>query len=407
MKAANSYLVGLAAACLMICWAIDLFYFPGTTVFPDEDRILASAVRLAHTGEFWVGDSRAWEMPGAAIFFAGPASIFRTTTAIVAARILQSFLLVLQVLLIAFIARRIFRDTFTSLIAATVAAFYPFFLYYQGLLLTETLFNTFVVAGFAALYEWRERGAKIDRLLVLACACFAAATWTKATLTFLPPVLLAAAALVGPDKIRRAAITFVVSALLYAGFLSPWWIRNYNLLGAFVPFTTTAGQNLYLGNNPANTTGGIDWNTDVQPEVVARIQAIPNEIERQRAYGDAAKAYIQSEPATFLRNAAKKFARFWNIAPNAEGFSQGAYRTISVLSFGPVLVLAIVAAFMLRGMFMALLPIYLMVGYFTFVHMITIASLRYRLPLEPFLILLAAWPLSRMLSKIAGRPENG
>lgn len=407
MKAANSYLVGLAAACLAVCWAIDILYFPAATTFPDEHRILSSAVELAHSGVFRVGDSRAWEMPGTALFFAGPASIFGTSHAIIAARILQSFLLVAQVLLIAFIARRIFRDQLTGLIAATITAFYPFFLYYQGLLLSETLFNTFVVAGFAALYWWREGGAKIDVRLVIACACFAAATWTKATLTFLPPLLLAAAALAGPNKVQRAAITFVVSALIYSAFLSPWWVRNHNLFGTLVPFTTTAGHNLYLGNNPANTTGGIDWNKDAQRDVVERIQALPNEIERQRAYSDAAKAYITSEPATFLQNAMKKFVRFWNIAPNAEGFSQGAYRTIAILSFGPVLVLAIIAAFMLRGMFATLLPIYLLIGYFTVVHMITIASLRYRLPLEPFLILLAAAPLSRMASRFMGQPKNG
>jgi hypothetical protein len=42
-----------------------------------------------------------------------------------------------------------------------------------------------------------------------------------------------------------------------------------------------------------------------------------------------------------------------------------------------------------------LLPIGLLMAYFTFVHAVTIASLRYRLPLEPFLIVLAAEPLAR------------
>jgi hypothetical protein len=33
-------------------------------------------------------------------------------------------------------------------------------------------------------------------------------------------------------------------------------------------------------------------------------------------------------------------------------------------------------------------------AYFTFVHMVTISSLRYRLPLEPFLVIFAAGALA-------------
>jgi hypothetical protein len=43
-----------------------------------------------------------------------------------------------------------------------------------------------------------------------------------------------------------------------------------------------------------------------------------------------------------------------------------------------------------------LAPIYLMIGYFTFVHVITIASVRYRLPIEPLLIILAAAALGAL-----------
>jgi hypothetical protein len=37
-----------------------------------------------------------------------------------------------------------------------------------------------------------------------------------------------------------------------------------------------------------------------------------------------------------------------------------------------------------------LLPVYLLIAYFTLVHAAAIASLRYRLPIEPFFIVMAA-----------------
>jgi hypothetical protein len=87
------------------------------------------------------------------------------------------------------------------------------------------------------------------------------------------------------------------------------------------------------------------------------------------------------------------------VVPNAEAYSGNVYRIISALSFGPVLLLAAFCALLWRRTARALLPIYLLIGYFTLVHMVTIASLRYRLPIEPFLIVMAASTLGRLMTR--------
>ena len=124
--------------------------------------------------------------------------------------------------------------------------------------------------------------------------------------------------------------------------------------------------------------------------MVARIAALPDEVERQRAYSKIAVAYITEDPGAFMRAAAKKFVRFWNVIPNAAEFKTGAYAFISAASFGPVLILALLCVMRRWRDWRVLAPIFLIVGYFTAVHVITIASLRYRLPIEPLLIILAA-----------------
>jgi len=398
-----SYRVLPYIACLLACVLIDLFYFPRATVFPDEQRFLASAVRLAASGEFWVGSDRAWEMPGTALFFAPAVRLFGPQGAIVPIRFAQAILVVLHCALIAFIARRLFADRLAGFIAACIAALYPFFLFYQGLLLSETLFNTLLIAGVAALIWWRDRGFRIDGALVIASLCFAAATMTKATLTILPPLLLAATAWIAGIGWRRSLAMLVAASSLYAALMSPWWIRNAVLLGTFVPFTTSSASNLYLGNNPHNRDAGIDWSSDVDPAVVAKIDALPDELARQHAYSQAALDYIRQNPAAFLRAAAKKFVRLWNIVPNAAEFRSGLYSLVSALSFGPVLVLALICAFRRRREWRLLAPLYLIIGYFTFVHVVTIASLRYRLPLEPLLIVLAAEPLAALIESLRAK----
>ncbi len=100
---------------------------------------------------------------------------------------IQSILLIAQTAPAASIARRLFGSGVVEFIAAIIVALYPFFLFYQALLLSETLFNTLLIAAIAALYWWRDRGMRIDVALVVTCLCFVAATYTKASLTILPP----------------------------------------------------------------------------------------------------------------------------------------------------------------------------------------------------------------------------
>lgn len=169
-----------------------------------------------------------------------------------------------------------------------------------------------------------------------------------------------------------------------------------------MPFSTSAASNLYLGNNPNNPDAGVDWRTDVEPDVYAWISPMPDERARQSAYSKAATDYIAAAPTAFVERALRKFVRFWNVVPNAEAYSGNSYRIITALSFGPVLLLAVLAALMWRRTARPLLPIYLLIDYFTLVHVVTIASLRYRLPIEPFLIVMAAYPLGRMVDRASG-----
>lgn len=378
----------VAALGLTVCLALDLWLFPAGTMLPDEERFLESAATLAASGEFWAGKARAFEMPGATVFFAPFIKFFPTTAdALLAIRFVQAVLVALQSLLIGSLAKRLFRDGTASFIATLIAAFYPFYLFYQGMALSETLFNFLLVAGIALLYRWRDLGGRIDAGLLTAVACLVAATMVKGSLTVLAPVLVGTAILGRrplPDTIKTAG----AAAAIFCVLMSPWWIRNYAVLDAFIPFATGATENFYLGNTPGNPTGDPDWG----PLRGQPILNTPGELARSKVFAEAAADYIRSEPAAFLSRGLRKFVRFWNVVPNVEAYSSPFYRIVSAASFGPVLVLAIAGGLTLWRRWRDFLPLYLLFGYFTAIHVITISSLRYRLPLEAFLIVLAAWP---------------
>jgi len=380
---------------------LDLRVFPLSTRFPDEQRFIDEALGFARTGQFWVWDDRAFEMPLIGLIYGFIYRIAGSEAGLIAgARVLQAVLLVIQAWLCADLARRLFsRDIAASLAFFAVLA-YPMFVAFQALLLSEAVFIFLLVLAMWWLYRWAD--TPTTGWLVAYAASMAAATYAKASLTWLPlllPVLLLPPPLAWRPGLRVAAVT----ALVYCICLSPWWVRNAKLFGHPILFTTSASSNLYLGNNPANLTAGNDWERDAEQPFVSANGRLP-EVERDRHYRERALAYIHAEPAQFVRNAGRKFVRFWNIFPNHESF-QGAYRWIVALSYGPALALALLAAWLYRERWRRFMPMYALFAYFTLVHSITIASLRYRLPLEPFLVVFAAgaaaWLWSRERDKTA------
>ena len=153
--------------------------------------------------------------------------------------------------------------------------------------------------------------------------------------------------------------------------MSPWWIRNAIVLGAFVPFTTNRRENLYLGNNPHNLDGGVDWTDDADPQPSqTQLSRIPDELAsgsaRSTSIGD--RLYQRKSERIPPPVAAKKFVRFWNVVPNAAEITKRRFMSIvSAASFGPILLLALACALRWWRRWRLFAPIYLMIGYFTLV----------------------------------------
>jgi hypothetical protein len=84
---------------------------------------------------------------------------------------------------------------------------------------------------------------------------------------------------------------------------------------------------------------GAEWTVEVN------LRQEGGEVERSRAFSKRAIEYIFADPTDFIRRAAIKFIRYWNIIPNTEQYRSPVYRWISLASFGPVLFFALICAF--------------------------------------------------------------
>lgn len=394
----KKYFIYISLIAFIFYCAVNFIYFPLNTIFSDEIRFIAEAVKLVETGEFWTGNSRSWEMPFTAMTYSIFYFIFQSEDLlIISVRVFQSLLLIFQALLLYKISVKIFNDVLAAFLTFIVILFYPFFVYYQALLLSETLFNTSIIITFYFIYCWYESDFKINKYFILSNLFLVVSIYIKATLSLLAPLLLASFYFFNKYKYKNTLKILLYSILLYCIFLSPWWIRNFNIFNTFVPFTTTSALNLYLGNNPNNLGGGNDWSKDVDESVVQRISKIGNEVKVNQAYKEEAIKFIKENPEQFIKLAIMKLRRFYNIVPNAEGFNQGYYKWISIFSYGIIFILFLISIISNIKNSKKLSSIYILFIYYTLIHIVVIASLRYRLPLESFMILLSMPLVSKIV----------
>jgi hypothetical protein len=181
--------------------------------------------------------------------------------------------------------------------------------------------------------------------------------------------------------------------------MTPWWAHNYARYGQFVRLNLAGGIVLYTGNNPLNVSGGgVGGGQDVD---LGTYGGIADPVQRDAAFRNAAINYIKSDPWHFIAMMPVKFARLWRPWPYAEEFKNPLIVLVSVISAIPAIILALIGlAFTLRSHFLRLLPCLAYLGYLTLVHVITFGSVRYRVPLEPFVLILAAAGLIELLRRI-------
>lgn len=297
---------------------------------------------------------------------------------------------VLSVWLVYAIAMKIYRDEAVAAAAAVMAALWPHFIFFAAVGLTETLFIALMLAALLCLYSER---------YLLGSVALVLSILTRPVLDPIAALLIVLFAM----AVHRRSLTFaakhvVVYAIVYLVLMAPWWAHNYKKYGAFVRLNNADGVVLYTGNNPLNRSGGGINTVDVQFE--SAIARISDPVQRNLAYKRAAIDYIRADPAHFLQMAAVKFGRLWRPWPYAEDYRNPLIVFISVASALPAWLLALYGlALSLRARWRELLPCFLVMGFVTLVHVVTIGSIRYRIPLEPFVLILAAAGLVSLLRK--------
>ncbi len=290
------------------------------------------------------------------------------------------FISVISVWLIFLLSMHLFQNRLAALLSASVAALYPHFLFYSVSGLTEIFYTSLLLFSFVLFYKKQMIWAIIISILALL---------VRPTLDLLNPiiVILFVISVHGMDW-KKIGKYLGIYFFAYVVIMSPWWIHQYQKYDTFVRLNLGEGVVLYAGNNPLNRSGGGINGVDVDE---SRFREM-NPVVRNSAQKEAAFEYIVNNPGRFIELSGLKFMRFWRLWPYTPDYQQWYVIVASLLSYGIVLFLAV--GFTLRNAkvyFRKLTPIFALFGYLTMVHMVTIGSIRYRFPLEPFLIIFASY----------------
>jgi len=292
------------------------------------------------------------------------------------------------------ITLRIYRDETIALAAGLFCAVWPHFVFFAAVGLTETLYIALLLAGLLCCYE---------RRFVLGSAFFVLSVLTRPAIDYLAPLLIVLfSAAVHREPFAAVAKRVATYLVVYIALMSPWWAHNYARYGEFVHLNLAGGMVLYTGNNPLNASGGGITGKDVDFTPFAQFK---DPVRRDAAMRDAAVDYIKAHPSHFLAMMPVKFARLWRPWPYTGEYQSASIVAVSVISAVPIFLLALTGlALTLVRHFARLLPCIAYAGYLTAVHVVTIGSVRYRVPIEPVVLILAAAGLVGLLRKIgAGR----
>jgi 4-amino-4-deoxy-L-arabinose transferase-like glycosyltransferase len=360
--------------------------------FGDSESYWRLAECIANGANYEYGPERArvFRAPGYPVLLAGLFNLRGGEPPVWHGRVLSAALMTLCVGGVFWLATELF-DRRTGLLAAALAAVYPGGIALAALVLSEAAFCALLPVQLVLWVKGCRTSSSRWRVAWFLAAGVVAGLATLVRPSWLLFTPLAVLVSVVPAHDRRRNL--LAGAWLMLGLviaMTPWWIRNAQVAGRFVPTTLQVGASLYDGLN-AHADGGS--NMAFVSQVVADFhREHPNapadqyEYELNRYFRQQAVAWAGEHPGRVLQLAGIKFVRMWNIWPNEPQFRRWPIQLTIAATYTPLLVLGLWGGVRVarRGWpyALCLLP----AAYLTLMHVVFVSSLRYRIP--PMLILI-------------------
>ncbi len=312
-------------------------------------------------------------------------------------RIMQALFSSFLPIVIFFIAQLLF-DRKTAIYAGCISMVYPSFIYYSGMILTEALF---LILFTVACWLLIKGGVKNNNKTIM----IGAITLGCAILTRPIGVLSLCIFPLWYFTLRNVSIgkTILRSFLLVSVCLSVigiWTVRNYIVHERFVLVTSDTGNLFYMSNNPWAGGYGI-YDSPNYDKYIEKIKYLekeyPNEIDRSAVFMEHGIAAIIENPKRYVWLIGDKFVWFWNALPHTCLRD----KILCLFSYGillPFFIMGMVNLLRQPKRETIILPMIIIL--FTIFHCtFAYGSVRFRMTIEPYIIIIAAYTLSLLVDK--------
>jgi 4-amino-4-deoxy-L-arabinose transferase-like glycosyltransferase len=324
--------------------------------------------------------------------------------------------------LIALLARRVSASKVVILGAPLLYLFHPGTLIAESRGGVETWFTFFVVLFMLTVYRAIQTHGWFDYLL--SGAALGATVLTRSTPILFPVFLLAYLATIEPKgsrfRLYRNVIVMAATALVV---LSPWIVRNYLLVGKFVPTSSVLGISAHAGlYNNTHYSGAESWAMVDQQGARERRRSAeelgyPFKVEALGYFQDFYSSrdevkfsdYLlnrviteyRRSPGLFVKCVGANLFNFWFRGKTVES------TRLNLILEVPNLLLAMAGLVIAvrNGLFNAVAPMLLLIAYLVAVSVVVLAQARYSVPLIPFLSILECIAVDGIWRRVGWRPK--
>ncbi len=321
-------------------------------------------------------------------------------------RVLQIVISLFTVLLVYQLGRRIFSER-VALIAAGMFCFYPSFIAFNYLILTEVLFTVLLMLfllGYVYLLQTE------NPYIALATGIVLGLTALTRSILWPFPVILAPLAFLSLKGRFRQRILLVGAVLLgYVLVIAPWAVRNTEIQGVLTIVNSMGGLTLLMGNYE-HTPLERAWDAQTlhgDKSIFVNLQREHPEShqwtegQKEKWAQKEAFRFMLDHPGLTLKRTIIKFGSFWGLERTIIAGFKVYYHpphwvkmliTILIpISYGVVMVLACLGLFLAAPEDKRLHIMFIMIMLFmSGLHALVFGHSRYHLPLIPVLILYGA-----------------
>ncbi|MCE5169388.1 glycosyltransferase family 39 protein [Paenibacillus profundus] len=401
---------------LTVGFLIRLFvlinYQNNMTLFSDDSRYVISGIEFLKTGRIMYDgntESTVFMMPGLAFLLSLIFSITGyTELGLLMARLPFIFIGLLSIFGLYLICNRIFNKHTGYIAAFLLALSFPH-VSLDNMFLTESPFICITI--YFVYYSIRFCDSKKNNDFLILLSLYLIGIIFKPTIGLLPIAFI-------PYYLhKKLPIKLIVSRGLFAVvivvlFMTPWWVRNYQIVGEFLPFTGNQGDTKLLG-----TYQGIGYPNEPKMDDIAKY------LNNKSSMGEYKHRYFQFKEKGEIADA--RIKEWFNNNPKGFFYSYLIYKPIKILSEpfydikifdinrsivkGMQLLLVLFSAigvsvglykFRKNSMFFSIFLILLIVIYFVYLNSFYLAHPRYSAYIMPFIFIIAAYIIDMIVNKV-------